>query len=212
MSAESQPITPEAFAEAIKSLPLSACYAKVSELRNSIAHLRRSNEELRLYIAEADNETESSRRELESYIAENEGVVAAMTERIALLRTEIEVNRGQQWIELDPEAAAQAAEVVAAAADEAEVEAMETGTTATAATDETTAAPTVNGASSTRATVGGSPEPAAHGGATTPVVNGASSVASTSELSSEAPSHAADRQQHTDVPMEVEQEEEGVYL
>ncbi|KAL2011780.1 hypothetical protein VTN00DRAFT_4498 [Thermoascus crustaceus] len=197
MSAESQPITPAAFAEAIKSLPLSAVYAKVSELRNSIAHLHRSNAELRLFIAEneADEATasEAEKRELEGYIAENEGVIAAMTERIALLRTEIEVNRGQTWVELDPEAAADAAE-------EARAEALEGTTTATTTTaEEMTPAPTVNGASSTRATVGGTPDSAAT------MVNG------TSEASSQAAAHTTDRdrQQHADVDME---EEEGIHL
>ncbi|KAL1986630.1 hypothetical protein VTN96DRAFT_6008 [Rasamsonia emersonii] len=99
MSAESQPITPEAFAEAIKALPLSAVYAKVFELRNSIAHLKRSNAELRLYILESEGGPEAAdNKELESYIRENEGVIEAMTERIALCKAEVE-NRGQQWIE-----------------------------------------------------------------------------------------------------------------
>jgi hypothetical protein len=120
MSAESQPITLAAFAEAIKALPLSAVYAKVLELRNSIAHLRRSNEDLRMYIATYTTNTvdelekssdgvptasttaaaAADNQELENYIVENEGVIVAMAERIALLKTEIE-DRGQRWIELD---------------------------------------------------------------------------------------------------------------
>ncbi|GIJ84104.1 hypothetical protein Asppvi_002940 [Aspergillus pseudoviridinutans] len=97
MPEESRPITLEAFAEAIKELPLSAVYAKVSEIRNSIAHLRRSNSELRAFIDESC-ESESDKRELEGYIAENEGVIANMNERIGLLKTEIE-HRGELWIE-----------------------------------------------------------------------------------------------------------------
>ncbi|RHZ66177.1 hypothetical protein CDV55_106964 [Aspergillus turcosus] len=97
MPEESQPITLEAFAEAIKELPLSAVYAKVSEIRNSIAHLRRSNSELRAFIDESC-ESESDKRELEGYIAENEGVITTMNERLGLLKTEIE-NRGELWIE-----------------------------------------------------------------------------------------------------------------
>ncbi|RHZ66230.1 uncharacterized protein CDV56_108919 [Aspergillus thermomutatus] len=102
MSEESQPITLEAFAEAIKELPLSAVYAKVSEIRNSLAHLRRSNSELRAFIDESC-ESESDKRELEGYIAENEGVITTMNERIGFLKTEIE-NRGESWIEEEVEA------------------------------------------------------------------------------------------------------------
>ncbi|PYH95850.1 hypothetical protein BO71DRAFT_322351 [Aspergillus ellipticus CBS 707.79] len=99
MSGESLPIAPAAFAEAIKELTLPVLYAKVSEIRNSIAHLHRSNLELRTFVDESC-ETESDRRELESYILENEGVLVSMTERIALLKAEVEA-RGQQWIELE---------------------------------------------------------------------------------------------------------------
>lgn len=99
MSSEAQPITPAAFAEALKSLPLSALYAKVSEIRNSIAHLQRSNAELKLFIEES-TESESDKRELETYITENEVVIETMNERISLCKAEVE-ERGQQWIELD---------------------------------------------------------------------------------------------------------------
>ncbi|KAM0111430.1 hypothetical protein ACP6JB_002992 [Aspergillus fumigatus] len=102
MSEEAQPITLEAFAEAIRELPLSAVYAKVSEIRNSIAHLRRSNSELKAFIDETC-ESESDKRELEGYIAENEGVIATMNDRIGLLKTEIE-SRGERWIEEEIEA------------------------------------------------------------------------------------------------------------
>lgn len=97
MSGESLPITPSAFAEAIKELPLSAVYAKASEIQNSISHLHRSNDELRSFITDAC-ETEQDKRELEGYIVENEDVIAAMTERTRLLKAEVE-NRGQIWIE-----------------------------------------------------------------------------------------------------------------
>ncbi|OOG01181.1 hypothetical protein ASPCADRAFT_941 [Aspergillus carbonarius ITEM 5010] len=99
MSSESLPIALTAFAEAIKELPLPVLYAKVSEIRNSIAHLHRSNQELRAFIAESC-ESETDKQELESYIIENEGVAVSMTERIDLLKAEVE-SRGQQWIELD---------------------------------------------------------------------------------------------------------------
>ncbi|CAI7594447.1 unnamed protein product [Penicillium crustosum] len=94
MSTEALPITPGAFAEAIKELPIAVLYSKVSELTNSIAHLHRSNAELQ------SNDSEEEKKELEGYVAENEGVAVSMNERIALLKTEVE-NRGQPWIELD---------------------------------------------------------------------------------------------------------------
>ncbi|KAL4740837.1 hypothetical protein BDV11DRAFT_168784 [Aspergillus similis] len=102
MSAESLPITPVAFAEAIKELTLPVLYAKVAELQNSIAHLRRSNQELRLFITESC-ESEADREELEGYIAENVGVEKSMIERIELCKAEVG-RRGQTWIELGADA------------------------------------------------------------------------------------------------------------
>ncbi|KAL3448838.1 hypothetical protein BJX65DRAFT_274604 [Aspergillus insuetus] len=99
MSSDALPITPAAFAEAITELTLPVLYAKVAELRNSIAHLQRSNAELRTFITESC-ETEADKRELEGYIAENEGVKESMDARIALCKAEVE-RRGQTWIELD---------------------------------------------------------------------------------------------------------------
>ncbi|KAJ5855798.1 uncharacterized protein N7529_009742 [Penicillium soppii] len=99
MSTESLPITPGAFAEAIKELPLAVLYSKVSELTNSIAHLDRSNSELRAYLAES-NDSEEEKKEIQEYVSENDGVAVSMKERIGLLKTEVE-NRGQPWIELE---------------------------------------------------------------------------------------------------------------
>lgn len=99
MSSEAQAISPTAFAEAIEELPLSSLYAKVSELRNSIAHLTRSNEELRTYVIESEEGPDSpDNKELEAYVLENEEVMQAMAERIRLLKTEVE-GRGQRWME-----------------------------------------------------------------------------------------------------------------
>ncbi|KAL1975620.1 hypothetical protein VTN31DRAFT_4012 [Thermomyces dupontii] len=99
MSAQSQPITPEAFAAAIKELSLPSIYAKVAELRNSIAHLTRSNDELRAYIRESGEDPESEEnRELAASIVENEGVMQAMAERIGLCKLEVEA-RGLVWRE-----------------------------------------------------------------------------------------------------------------
>jgi hypothetical protein len=99
MSTESLPITPGAFAEAIKELPLAVLYSKVSELTNSITHLHRSNAELRAFLLESCD-SEEEKKELETYVKENEDVAVSMNERIALLKTEVE-NRGLPWIELD---------------------------------------------------------------------------------------------------------------
>ncbi|KAF3393202.1 hypothetical protein DPV78_009413 [Talaromyces pinophilus] len=99
MSSEAQPISPSAFAEAIQELPLSSLYAKVSELRNSISHLTRSNEELRTYIIESEEGPDSpDNKELEAFVLENEEVMQAMAERIRLLKAEVE-GRGQRWME-----------------------------------------------------------------------------------------------------------------
>ncbi|ODH13512.1 hypothetical protein ACO22_07183 [Paracoccidioides brasiliensis] len=96
MSSTSLPITPQAFAEALKSLPLSFLYAKGSELRNSIAHLQRSNDELARYMAE--EAPDGRDKDCEDAIRENEEVVVHMRERIELLKVEVE-GRGQMWSE-----------------------------------------------------------------------------------------------------------------
>lgn len=102
MSTESLPINPAAFAEAITELPLSAVYGKVSELRNSITHLHRSNLELRIFLLESQD-TEEEKKEIEGYVNENETVIDSMKERLLLLKKELE-NRSQEWIEVeDPE-------------------------------------------------------------------------------------------------------------
>ncbi|KAL5332518.1 hypothetical protein BJX70DRAFT_128819 [Aspergillus crustosus] len=101
MSSDTLPISPSAFAEAIKELTLPTLYAKVTELTNSIVHLQRSNLELRNFVAESC-ENEADKRELEGYVAENEGVLEAMKARIQLCKTEVE-DRGQTWIELNTE-------------------------------------------------------------------------------------------------------------
>ena len=99
MSDQPNPIfTHYTFADAIKELPLSALFAKASELQNSIAHLHRSNDEMKTFVAESC-ESEEEKCEIEGYISENEGVLVRFTERIALLKAEVE-RRGQQWIEV----------------------------------------------------------------------------------------------------------------
>ncbi|KAL1856042.1 hypothetical protein Plec18170_003910 [Paecilomyces lecythidis] len=178
---ESQPITPAAFAEALKSLPLSAVYAKVSEIRNSIAHLHRSNVELKLFIEESA-ESESDKRELESYISENEGVIETMNERVELCKAEVE-ERGQQWIELD-----------------AEPEEQESEATGGEDTSTSAAAAHTSGVNGINGTSGSGIE-----GGQTQTTTGGANAATTNGTSSQQGAPAA-RQQ------EVETEEEGVYL
>lgn len=96
MAAQIITINPEAFIEALKELPLSSIYGKVSELRNSIAHLHRSNAEMTAFMENC--ETDEEKREMEGYIRENEGVFKSMGERLGMLKDEIE-RRGQKWIE-----------------------------------------------------------------------------------------------------------------
>lgn len=99
MSDQPNPIfTHYTFADAIKELPLPALFAKASELQNSIAHLHRSNDEMKAFVAESCD-SEEDKREIEGYVSENEGVLAKFTERIALLKAEVE-RRGQRWIEV----------------------------------------------------------------------------------------------------------------
>ncbi|KAI2005321.1 hypothetical protein LOY97_000243 [Ophidiomyces ophidiicola] len=96
MSAESLPISPVAFAAAIKDLTIPSLYAKVSELRNSITHLERSIVALKEYVESLSDGDEVC----EDAITENETVIQRMLERIDLVKAEVET-RGQQWIELD---------------------------------------------------------------------------------------------------------------
>jgi hypothetical protein len=111
MSSESQPITPAAFAEALKDLGLSSLHLKVLELRNSIAHLDYSNEQLRPFAegvipidsaATATGRTTTATTEPDQdcidAIRENEAVITRMQERIALVRAEVEA-RGASWNE-----------------------------------------------------------------------------------------------------------------
>lgn len=125
MSADSLPITPTAFAAALQDLPLSALHLKVLELRNSIAHLDYSNEQLRPFAegtatalsttstaastqtdTQTQHQTEGERGggggggdpECADAIRENEQVIERMQERIRLVRAEVE-GRGLSWAE-----------------------------------------------------------------------------------------------------------------
>jgi hypothetical protein len=104
MSNPPTPITPTAFADALKALSLSSLHLKVLELRNSIAHLDYSNEQLRPFALglEATLSSPSAQPQPDQdcidAIRENEVVIARMQERIALVRVEVE-ERGCSWAE-----------------------------------------------------------------------------------------------------------------
>ncbi|KAH8905130.1 hypothetical protein BR93DRAFT_929379 [Coniochaeta sp. PMI_546] len=98
------PISPARFAAALKDLSLSMLHLKVLELRNSIAHLDYSNEQLRPF-ADGTEPTLSSAtsppqpdQDCVDAIRENEEVIRRMQERIALVRAEVE-ERGCSWTE-----------------------------------------------------------------------------------------------------------------
>jgi hypothetical protein len=96
MSADALPITADRFAAALADLPLSSLYAKAVELRNSIAHLQRSNAELQAHL---DGLPSGQRdRDCEEAITENVVVIERMRERVGLLTVEVE-RRGGRWHE-----------------------------------------------------------------------------------------------------------------
>ncbi|EJT73277.1 hypothetical protein GGTG_10123 [Gaeumannomyces tritici R3-111a-1] len=142
MSSEALPISPGRFAEAIRDLPLASLHLKVLELRNSIAHLDYSNEQLRPFaegVAPSFGQDPAvpsvPDRDCADAIAENETVIARMAERVRLVRAEVE-RRGCSWAEFEESPAK-------------EEEEEEEGAGSTAADAETTtpaaAAPAVNG-------------------------------------------------------------------
>jgi hypothetical protein len=98
MSHEARPISPVRFASALEDLPLANLYSKAFEIRNSIAHLQRSNEELQAY---SDSQHGGDTDCLEA-IRENEVVIERMRERVGLLKREVE-KRGGRWHEADAE-------------------------------------------------------------------------------------------------------------
>jgi hypothetical protein len=99
MSHEAIPISPARFAAALKDLPLSTLHLKAAEIRNSIAHLDYSNEQLKPF-ADGTEPSSNGRPDQDCIdaIKENEIVIARMQERIALLKAEVE-GRGSSWLE-----------------------------------------------------------------------------------------------------------------
>ncbi|KAG5980195.1 hypothetical protein E4U55_004286 [Claviceps digitariae] len=111
MSADTRPISPSRFAAALQDLSLSMLHLKVLEIRNSIAHLQYSNDQLKPFAdgtatplgngGAAEEEANSQPQPDQDCIdamRENEVVMARMAERIALVRAEVE-GRGVSWAE-----------------------------------------------------------------------------------------------------------------
>ena len=91
MSADTNPIDPARFALALESLPLDSLHAKAAEIRNSIGHLKSSNEQMLPFADQGDQDCKEA-------MFENLTVIGRMNERIALLRAEVE-KRGFRWSE-----------------------------------------------------------------------------------------------------------------
>lgn len=96
--ADAQPIDPARFAQALEDLPVDALYSKVSELSNSIEHLRSSNQQMLPFAEEGDQDCKDA-------MFENLGVIGRMNERIQLIKAEVQ-RRGLRWTEGELENAA----------------------------------------------------------------------------------------------------------
>jgi len=95
MSSEASSIDPRAFAEALEALPIDALHTKAAEIRNSMSHLRSSNEQMMPFADEGD-------RDCKEAMFENLVVIGRMNERIGLLRSEVE-RRGMRWADAEVE-------------------------------------------------------------------------------------------------------------
>lgn len=105
MSADTAPISSSRFSTALKELSVEVLQLKVLEIRNSIAHLQYSNDQLKPFaegnaVATDSSQTSPSEPDQDCIdaIRENEQVIDRMAERIALIRVEVE-ERGVSWNE-----------------------------------------------------------------------------------------------------------------
>lgn len=89
MSSSATPITTQHFAEAIQDLPLGNLHFKAAEIRNSIAHLESSNQQLQPFAENGDSDCKQA-------IEENAVVIKRMEQRVLLLKREVE-GRGFKW-------------------------------------------------------------------------------------------------------------------
>ncbi|KAG5663992.1 hypothetical protein KAF25_006577 [Fusarium avenaceum] len=101
-SADTTPIAPARFAAALKDLSIGMLHLKVLEIRNSIAHLQYSNDQLKPFAEGTETIPSGGASEPDQdcidAIRENEGVIDRMAERIAIIRAEVE-ERGLSWTE-----------------------------------------------------------------------------------------------------------------
>lgn len=97
MSSSATPISHSRFSSAIKDLPLGNLHSSAAELRNSIAHLRSSNEQLGPFASGEDAD-----QDCVDAIKENEEVIERMVARIEILKGEVE-GRGYKWVEPEEE-------------------------------------------------------------------------------------------------------------
>ncbi|CAD6504632.1 BgTH12-00140 [Blumeria graminis f. sp. triticale] len=99
MSKGASPISGARFSDAIKDLPLSTLQIKTAELRNSVAHLDYSNEQLKPFADGSESSLDGKPdKDCIDAISENEVVISRMQERILLLKSEVE-KRGHDWQE-----------------------------------------------------------------------------------------------------------------
>ncbi|KAK3725071.1 hypothetical protein LTR37_000581 [Vermiconidia calcicola] len=91
MSTDARPIDPARFSLALEGLPIENLHSKAAEIRNSIAHLKHSNEQMLPFADEGDDDCREA-------MFENLTVINRMNERIGLLRAEVE-KRGMRWSE-----------------------------------------------------------------------------------------------------------------
>lgn len=74
-----------AYKSALGQLSTPSLYGEILRLENSIKHLRRSNEELRLHETSGEEDTSW----IQPVIAENEGVIKKQREQVELVKSEI---------------------------------------------------------------------------------------------------------------------------
>lgn len=91
MSAGSQPISSQRFATALLTVPLSTLHSTAAEIRNSLAHLHSSNEQLEPHAQRGD-------RTCREAIEENMTTMDRMNGRLQLLKQEV-LKRGMPWVE-----------------------------------------------------------------------------------------------------------------
>lgn len=99
MSGDSAPIAPARFAEALKDLSIGSLHSKAAELRNSINHLKSSNEQIRDYLLSQPPDAPADADCVEA-IQENVQVIKRMEERIDLVKVEVQ-ERGLPWPDED---------------------------------------------------------------------------------------------------------------